>query len=410
MKAAYISSTQCTRRSLDANKISRYLIKNGYSITCNPKKADVIILVTCSFRKEETVYWLKKISYYSKFNSRLIVAGCLPAIDKKKLNNIFDGDVIITKDINKINSLISEINTPFELIDDSNIQYINLSTIENKIKKLFCDLPLLNSIYIKLKTTILNNILHEKSFFKHLITRYFYIRISWGCSGSCSYCAIKKAIGPYKSKPAELCLTELSNGLNFGFKNFYLTADDVGPYGLDINTSLPKLLEKMLSVSGNYSISIQHLSPQWIVKYIDDLEKILMKGKINHILIPIQSANKRILNLMCRYSDVDRFKDSLLRLKSTLPTLCINADFMIGFPTETWEEFYETLKFIRDMKIEGGCIFPFSLKSDTKAEKLMPKISQKNIAKRLNYAKKFLKKNGKYIALKKSNSIIFSKK
>jgi len=90
--------------------------------------------------------------------------------------------------------------------------------------------------------------------------------------------------------------------------------------------------------------------------------------------------------------------------------LVIYTHHLLGFPSETEEEFKQTLNFIKESKIDGGWVFPFSCRSDTKAESIEPKISQNEIFKRLRYAKKFLKNNDyKILATSKMHYMMFER-
>ena len=138
---------------------------------------------------------------------------------------------------------------------------------------------------------------------------------------------------------------------------------------------------------------------------------VLKKQKIASITIPIQSGNNRILKLMNRYSNVEKIKNSILRLKESFPELLLHTGMMVGFPTETKEEFKQTLSFVTDMNFINGAFNPFSCKTDTKAEDLNPKIPRKEIYHRLKYSKKFFKNNGylvKYIP--KAHVFLFEQK
>jgi tRNA A37 methylthiotransferase MiaB len=212
------------------------------------------------------------------------------------------------------------------------------------------------------------------------------MRVSWGCNSNCSYCGIKEAIGPHKSKSIEKIIGEFRQGLNKGYKHFVINADDIGAYGTDINSSFAELLDKLTNISGEYDISIANLSPRWLIKYIDDLEKIFKRKKIMRLSVPIQSGSSRILKLMNRYPDTDKIKDAFLRLKTAFPKLSLHTHVILGFPTETDEDLKHTLYFIKNSNISAGQIKPFSCKAGSGAEHIVPKVSQEEIYKRSQYA------------------------
>ncbi|UCD14050.1 MAG: radical SAM protein, partial [Thermoplasmatales archaeon] len=236
------------------------------------------------------------------------------------------------------------------------------------------------------------------------------IRISWGCNSNCSYCGIKKAIGFHKSKSLEQVVEEFGRGLNNGYNHFVLNADDIGAYGIDIRSSFSEMLDKLTNNHADYKISIANLSPRWLIRYIDDLEEIFKRQKITRLGVPIQSGSSRILKLMNRYHDTKKIKEALLRLKTAFPKLSLHTHIIVGFPSETDEDFKKTLFFIKKCNFNAGQINPFSRKTGAEAESIEPKIPEDEINKRMNYAKKFLKKAGYNVMYKsKVYGLLFDK-
>lgn len=411
MKKIFIyTADPCWKRSLDANKIRDYLTKNNYKIVNKPEDTDVIIIVTCAFLNYKSEYALSKIKEFQNYDAKLIVAGCLPNIDKEELAKIFDGRTLTTKELDKKIELLfpplnnikfSEIADPNNLFED-----LEVSPILGVPEKIFEKLKPLEKAYAKVGNHILKHLLGEQSLGYQFSKDQFHIRISWGCKGNCSYCAIKKAIPPFKSKPFNECIQEFKKGLKEGYKYFILDASDVGAYGLDINSSFPDLLDGMTKIPGDYKISIRELHPRWIVKYIDELEEIVKRHKILVLDVALQSANSRILKLMYRYSDEDKIRDAILRLRKAAQDVLLTVECIVGFPTETWDEFEETLHFIRDIGFNGGQIYLFSCKNGTEAENIEPKITNEEMIKRLQYSKKFLETIGYHTYYLSKNQIL----
>ena len=371
--------------------------KNEYNIVYKPRDADLIIFITCGASQFGSNSALKKIKEYQKYDSELIVGGCLPAIEEKKLNEIFNGKTIITKNLDQIDTLFKDNKIKFKEINEENIKYPNLN--ENNplqvLKKNFLKIKFIKNVNFRLKEHILTNLFDEYSCFYNEFTARtnYFIKISQGCTGNCTYCGIKKAVGPLKSKSIDICVDEFKKGLRKKHKIFIITGDDVGTYGIDIKSSLPELLNEITKIPGDYKIRIRALHPRWVVKYINELEEMFKRKKITHVGIPIQSANSRILKLMNRYSDTEKMKDAIIRLKKAYPELIIDTHYLIGFPTETYNEFEETLKFIAEVELAGS-IFPFTSRPNTPAESMYPKISKKEIIKRMRKAKPILKAEG----------------
>jgi ribosomal protein S12 methylthiotransferase len=406
VKKAYLWSNGCERRLLDKKRFSDYLFRNNYYITNKPEDANLIIVFTCSFIRRITNESLNKIIVFQKkYDAELIVAGCLPAIDKKKLGRIFKGKTIITSDLNKrmykIDDFFPENKLKFSEIDDANTY--NIFNDKSSF---------LNNFYNKNKKHIFKFLFNRHSlYYSPLYEKSFYIRISWGCLNKCSYCGIKKAIIPFESKSINKCIEEFKKGLKEGYKNFIISGDDTGSYGLDINRTFPDLLDAMISFPGKYNLTIRDFNPRWIVKYINDLEEIFRRNKIHYIDAPIQAGTTRILKLMKRYEQTEKMKDAFTRLKVSTPDLVINTHYILGFPTETEDEFKQTLSFIKDVSFDNIIVIPFSPKAGTIAETIEPKISDEEIMSRMEYTKKFFKNSGYHIKMRPvDNHLLIGKK
>ncbi len=419
MKSIFIYTSSCERRKLDASRLQRYLTRNNYKIVYHPKKADIIVFFACAVLDRPTMISLKEVRRFQKYPGELVVGGCLPAIEPSRLREIFDGQTFITEDLDKNPQKIDQIfggeKIFFERIEDGNLLFRNIDErkINGMIMSAINDGEILKELYLRMKTYILKKILGEQLILYRFILRgYSYqIRTSWGCHGRCAYCSINKAVGAVKSKKIESCIKEFKIGIKKGYKHFVITGDNVGAYGTDIGTNLPKLLHKITNIQGDYDIAVLNLHPRWVVLYIDQLEKILSNKKITSIDIPFQSGSKRILKLMNRYPEIQKIKDVCKKLKEVNPNLLLGTDIIIGFPSETFQEFKETLDFIKEAGFDLGTAIKFSSKKGTKAEHIQPKISNKEINRRFNFARKDLTKAGfKTIHTPKLHYFVFDKK
>jgi len=405
----------CERRKLDIRRIATYFTKNGYQIITNPRKTDIIILSTCGANDILTNYHLDNVKRFKKYRADLIVTGCIPDTDKGKFEKIYDGKFITTKNLEKIDTYFPDNKIKFNEIEDCNQPWITIdeSKINNVFKKLFMSTVISKKLYVGFLDYLLKKFINEG----HLLLDnlldlpfddFYTIRISEGCLGNCSYCSIKRALGRFQSKPFDQCITEFKKGLDAGFSNFFITAEDTGAYGKDIGKTFVDLLDELTKIKGKYSIGILEINPVWLIQQIDSFEGILKRGKIKAINVPVQSGSNRILKLMHRYSNSEKIQDVLLRLKKAHPDLTLGTHVIVGFPTETEEEFKETLQLVKKTKINIGALVPMSIKQDTVAENIEPKITRNEISRRLKYGKKYLNQLG-YKTFSKG-SIIFGKK
>ena len=388
----------CWKRQLDAGKMFNYLSKNGYEIVKKPGKSDIILFVTCAFLNGKLENSLKKVKEFQKYNAELIVAGCLPVTGKSELSEIFNGKIITTKDLDKdIEKILPPNLVKFKDVEDANL-LLETSEYEydKKIKK--------REFVIKTKISRKNSVINKFS------EKQFHIRVSWGCTGNCSYCTIKDSTGKFRSKPFDECIKEFKKGLEEGYKNFVLDGTDVGAYGIDIGSSFSKLLDELTKNPNDYYITIRELHPKWIYRYIDEIEEIVKRNKILVLDVAIQSTNDRVLKMMNRPTDVEKMRDAFKRLKKANPDLWITCEFILGFPTETEEEFNQSLTFIKDLQFNGGQIYSFSCRKGTEAEKIEPKLTEEEMLNRMKNTKKFLKNAGYKVITPDEKFLVFREK
>jgi MiaB/RimO family radical SAM methylthiotransferase len=212
------------------------------------------------------------------------------------------------------------------------------------------------------------------------------IRILNGCPGQCSYCAIKFAEGSLVSKPMEDVLAEFDSGLVCRHLNFFLIGTDVGAYGQDIGTTIAVLLKELLSREGEYVLHLPEFHPKWLIQYYRDLKDIFVaaKDKIGSMILPIESGNERILQLMQREHTAAEAKECMRDLKKALPEIRIYTHVLVGFPGETEKEFDDTIRFLRDVSFDEIAIYKYEARPNIEAEELPDKISEATKRARVN--------------------------
>ena len=392
MKRIFIYTNGCERRKLDAARFRDYFLSNNCMIVDRPSKADIILFITCAVLDRPTEDSLNKIKRFKRFNANLIVGGCLPDIEPVALREIFDGVVIPTSSLNNNPSYIDEIFSKYGF----KISFSEIKDPNTPFETAYHNLPLpVERIFDTLKKSLIKRILPEELIIYRFLVKedLFLLRTGWGCHGKCSYCAINRAVGRLQSKPIDECIEEFRRGLERGYRHFILTADNVGAYGIDRGLTLPNLLDRLLSIDGDYDLSIINLHPVWAVKYWEEIKKNLDKMYI--IDIPVQSGSERILKLMRRFHDVQRILNLLRDIKQASGgRVKLGTDIIIGFPSESEEELKETLKFVTNAGIDLGTAIKFSCKKGTEAESIEPKVDDREIERRFRYAKKYFKRNG----------------
>ncbi len=382
-RRVYIDNLGCYRRSLDASKLREYFLSNHCQIVDDPKDADSIIVVTCAvFKAPEETAMTRVEELHRKYGDRVIVAGCLPAINPTRLGRVHDGPTISTREIDEVDRLFPEFGVRYSDLPDANtftgfkypagvresLMAFRYNSWRNYRRVLYC--------------------LTRRS------TTPFNIRIAWGCGGSCSYCGIRRAIGGLRSKPLERCLAELDAGVGRGIRSFPLLADDLGAYGLDAASDLPALIDAMLQRHPGITVTLNDLHPRWLLAYLDRLLPHVRSGAISELWCPAQSGSNRILKLMSRFNEAEATRDAFLRMRKEAPGILIHTHLICGFPSETEEDWEESLVFVRESKVDVVLVFPYTKTEGSKAAEMAGHLDPQTVRKRLSRAKRFLRASG----------------
>ena len=375
LKTAYVSSNGCPENLIDSARLRKYLETNGWHIEEDPDNAELVFFNACGLTKaaeEQSLSNVKNIQSRIKKTSRLFVWGCLPKINPKALETVYDGSLFGEQELfSKIDEIIKT-NTPIGGIFSNELcpKYTNYS------KNYRIHWP-----------TIPFNILYDIIYQKY-ITRgntlnlcraddsIFYIKASTGCLGNCTYCVIRKSRGVVKSKSMEAIVQEFRSGLSMGYKQFNLLGTDLGGQGSDLGYDLCDLLNKLIEEKGDYKIGIRNINPFFAKQMLDELEPILKTGKIGFIGMAAESGSNRILKLMGRKYTVEDYIECFQRMKAACPGIIIDNQMLIGFPTETEQDFAASMRLIDVLDCAYTEMYSFSSRPGAAAEKMEGQIPQ----------------------------------
>ena len=235
-----------------------------------------------------------------------------------------------------------------------------------------------------------------------LTKKCFYIKVSTGCFGKCSFCAIRFSRGKLVSKPVDQVVKEFDIGLREGYKLFCLIGTEVGWYGLDQGHNIVNLLDELTNRKGDFSIVVRNFHPVPLIENLPRMHEILSRGKIAAIHSSFESGSNRILTSMKRGYTIESFLEAVTLLNHTYPEIKISTQVLVGYPTETDEDFNESLKVLDAGRFEFVEPFSFQSKSRTLAASMQGHLSGDIIEKR--YLKLLTKIYFKYIKVVKSIS------
>ena len=163
-----------------------------------------------------------------------------------------------------------------------------------------------------------------------------------------------------------------------GYARFSLVATDLGSYGADIGCRLPDLLTGMLDAdpSGNCSLLLNQIEPHHLRTIYDAMEPAFDSGRIEMVMSPVQSGSDRILKLMGRHYTAGQWRALMMDIHRNHPGIRLNTQFMVGFPSETEEDFAATLDLLDPpFRLDELHIFRFSPRSIVPASRFPDQVS-----------------------------------
>lgn len=196
-------------------------------------------------------------------------------------------------------------------------------------------------------------------------TRAF-IKIQDGCENFCSYCIIPYVRGKCRSKNFQTVLEEIQNYVQHGYKEVVLTGIHTGNYGVDLGTGFAALLREIVKINGLVRLRISSIE---ITELTDEVLQIIRDNDVivDHLHIPLQAGSDKILRLMNRKYDLAYFKQKMEQIREIRPDISLTTDIIVGFPSETEEDFQDTLSFVREVQFSKVHVFPYSRRSGTVA-------------------------------------------
>ena len=190
----------------------------------------------------------------------------------------------------------------------------------------------------------------------------------YGCDNFCSYCIVPYVRGRERSRDASDIIDEVKALLNDGVKEVMLLGQNVNSYGtkLENSISFAQLLDKVASINGLSQVRFMTSHPK---DFSDELIEVIKNNKkvARHIHLPLQSGSNKVLLDMNRKYTKERYLDLAFKIRDNIEDVAISTDIIVGFPTETSEDFLETIDVIEKVKFEQVFTFVYSKRTGTKA-------------------------------------------
>ncbi len=324
MKAC-VFTLGCKMNEVESASLMRGLEERGYEVTDELCKADLYVLNTCAVTAEAEKKSRQAVARMRKFNPNapVVVCGCASENNAEAFAER-EGVVLVTGAQNKGKLL---------------------SLLEQK--GIFCEAE---SAFCELPTP------------KRTKTRAF-LRIQDGCNHFCSYCLIPYLRGRTRSRSAESILSE---ALESGAKEIVFTGIDISSYR-DGDLDLGGLLTKLSVVPAR--VRLGSLEAGIVTE--DFLSRMKEAGNVvPHFHLSLQSGSTSVLKAMNRHYTREEYLQKCKMIYSVFPDAAITTDIIVGFPTETEEDFLLSLSIIKEAKFARVHCFPFSRREGTAAAKM----------------------------------------
>ncbi len=335
MAKIWVEAYGCSASFADSEMISGLIVNGGHSLAENEKDSDLSVIVTCSVKDvtaHKMVHRIKKLR-----TNPLVVAGCLPKAEQSTVEKCSPkasllGPNSLGKTLDVIQSTLDGIKT-IELAD-TDISKVGLPKVR-------------------------------------LNPAVGIIEIASGCMSECTFCQTKIAKGDLKSYRLGDIVRQVRHEVEDGCAEIWLTSTDNGCYGFDIGSSLPELVHTVSEIEHDFMIRVGMMNPMYLPRIKNSLLGSFENDKVFKFLhIPVQSGSDKVLKDMKRMHTSKIFYDVDYEFRKKFDRFTVATDIIVGFPTETEEDFAKTLDLINKTRPDVVNLSRYSARSGTKASQM----------------------------------------
>ena len=326
----------------------------GFSLTVNPKDADLIVVNSCTVTAESDRKTRQITRRYKRQNPSavLVLTGCMPQAFPNDAATL-PADIILGNGSGR------------NIVDEVQNYFKNRSKIVSVAPHLSGEA-------------------FEAGVLKDFSERTrAYMKIEDGCNRGCTYCIIPKARGRVRSRSLEYIKAEAENLAQKGFKELVLVGINLSSYGSDINLTLADAVKAAAGVRGIERVRLGSLEPDLTT------EPLLLALKEIPQFCPqfhlsLQSGSNATLKRMNRLYTAEEYLAVCEKIKSLWQNASLTTDIMVGFIGESDEEFNESLEFAKKAKFLKAHIFPYSVRQGTVAARMSGRVNEQTKSKRAN--------------------------
>jgi len=335
MAKIFVEAYGCSASFADSEMISGLIVNGGHTLATDSSESDLNLIVTCSVKDTTANKMMHRIK--SLKTKPLIVAGCLPKAEQSNVEKFTEnasllGPNSLGKTLDVINSTL--IGKKQIALEDSDLSKVGLPKVR------------LNSAV-------------------------GIVEIASGCMSECTFCQTKLAKGDLSSYRLGDIVRQVQTEIKEGCKEVWLTSTDNGCYGFDIGTDLPTLVNAVSEIPKDFMIRVGMMNPMYMSRIKQELIESYDNEKVFKFLhIPVQSGSNKVLNDMKRGHTSETFREIVKKTKDRFENFTISTDIIVGFPSETEEDFQKTLALLDETKPDVVNLSKYSARPGTDAAEL----------------------------------------
>ena len=332
MAKIFVEAYGCSASFADSEMISGLILNGGHTLADDSSESDLNIIVTCSV-KDATAN--KMINRIKSLNSKpLVVAGCFPKAEKSTVEKFAENASLLGP-----NSL----GKTLQVIDSTLNGRKQVSLEDSDLSK------------VGLPKVRLNPVVGI-------------VEIASGCMSECTFCQTKLSKGDLSSYRLGDIVRQVQTEIKEGCKEVWLTSTDNGCYGFDIGTDLPSLVNAVVEIPDDFMIRVGMMNPMYMPRIKEALIESFNNDKVFKFLhIPVQSGSDKVLHDMKRGHTVNTFKEIVKRAKERFGDFTISTDVIVGFPSETEEDFQKTVNLLDETRPDVVNLSKYSARPGTEA-------------------------------------------
>ena len=351
-RKAFVLTLGCQQNEADSEKLSGMASKMGYDIVYEPDEASLIIVNTCAIREHAEQRALSLVGQYKHIKAKnpdlkIVMCGCMVVQEHRiqdiKMKYPYVDILFGTSSLHRFPSLLYE-----KMEKGKRIFY--------RDEKEYCvaeGLPI-----------------RRENKFKA------WVSVMYGCNNFCSYCIVPYVRGRERSRKMEEVVNEVRELVNNGYKDITLLGQNVNSYGKDLGLSydFADLLSEIDKIDGDYLIHFMTSHPKDASRKLIDV-MAASKHVAKHFHLPMQAGSDRVLKVMNRRYDFEKYMGIVEYIREKMPDCVITSDIIVGFPSETDDEFEMTLNALKKVRFDMIYSFIYSQRKGTPAAEMEEQIS-----------------------------------